>query len=85
MKNNKEKLYKEIAYAYPSSTNAEKLGFAKTGCFYVQHTFINIENSRQCRTVIAHNSEGFLNRNDPDLIALFNEHEGDIDPNPLAF
>lgn len=26
---------KELSYAYPSSTMAKKLGFAKTGCYFI--------------------------------------------------
>lgn len=28
-------IVKELSYAYPSSTMAKKLGFARTGCYFV--------------------------------------------------
>ena len=70
---------KSIAWAFPTSTMSERMGMAKTGCFYVQQTFLNIERSGQCRTVAAHNAEGFLSPTDPDLLSFFHETEGEID------
>jgi len=74
------KIYKEIAYAYPTSYNAKELGFYKDGCFYIQHTYHNIEGSGQSKNFIAHNCEGFSDKNDPNLIALLYEYEGIINP-----
>jgi hypothetical protein len=67
---------KAIAYAYPTSTQAAALGYAKTGCYFVQQTRHNIEGSGQARTYCARNCEGFSTPDDPDLIALFREYEG---------
>lgn len=66
---------KEIAYSYATSPNAETLGFGKTGCYHVSVTYIDIEGSGQCKTFMPHNAEGFASKDDPDLIALFNETE----------
>lgn len=74
------KIYKEIAFAYPTSNNAKELGFYNDGCFYIEHTYHNIENSGQSKSLIAHNCEGFADRNNPDLIALLHEYEGSINP-----
>lgn len=67
--------YKEIVYSFPSSPNAEELGFGKTGCWRISLTAINIEGSGQCRTYMPHNAEGYRSKYDPDLIAQFNEIE----------
>jgi hypothetical protein len=76
----KNKLYKSIAFAYPSSISAELLGFTKTGCWFVQHTLTNIEGSGQSKTFIAHNCEGFTAPDNPDLISLYHEYEGTPEP-----
>lgn len=76
----KNKLYKSIAYAYPTSPMAKELGFYDDGCFYIQHRLMNIEGSDQCKTFAAHNAEGFLKATNPDLIALFKETEGEVCP-----
>jgi hypothetical protein len=70
--------FKSIAYAFPTSTIAEYLGMAGTGCWYVSQCNINTDGSAV--TCIAHNCEGFETPNDPDLIALYREYEGSIDP-----
>lgn len=73
---------KSIAYAYPTSTNAEYFGMSATGCYYVQETMHNIEGSGQVRTGIhpQADSEGFLSVDDTDLQALFRECKGEICP-----
>jgi hypothetical protein len=71
---------KSIAWAFPTSTMAERMGMAETGCFYVQQTFLNIQQSGQCRTVAAHNGEGYLSPTDPDLLSFFRETVGTICP-----
>ena len=63
----------EIAYAYPTSPNAEHLGFGKTGCYYVQETYIREDESVSAD--IAHNCEGFADENDPDLVSLLKEYQ----------
>lgn len=74
----KNKMVKSIAYAYPTSKNAELLGFPKEGCWYVSQTLYNIEGSGQFSTFPAHNGEGYATPDDPDLISFFKECEGDI-------
>ena len=71
------KTLKAISYSYPSSTNAETLGFADTGCYHISITYIGVEGSDQCVTFMPHNAEGFLDKNDPDLLAIYNETEGE--------
>jgi hypothetical protein len=70
------KIYKEISYSYPTSPNAEALGFKKTGCWHVSQTLVDIEGSGQCKTILPHDAEGFDTRNDPDLLAVFKEYDG---------
>lgn len=77
--------FKSIAYSYPSSPNAVQLGFAKAGCWHVSLLHKFIEGSDQCRTVLPHDAEGFATPNDPDLIAVFGEYEGEIDPTFLRY
>lgn len=72
--------YKSIAYSFPTSDNAKKLGFADSGCWHISIFITGIEGSDQCRTIMPHDAEGFAAPDDPDLIALFFETEGEIDP-----
>lgn len=74
----KNRLIKAISYAYPTSKNAELLGFPKEGCWYVSQTLYNVGGSGQFSTLPAHNGEGYLNPDDPDLISFFNECEGEV-------
>ena len=71
------KIRKEITYSYPTSPNAKELGFYKTGCFNISVTYLDIEGSGQCRTFVPHNAEGFTQKDDPALLALFAETEGE--------
>lgn len=71
------KILKDIAYAYPTSENAEKLGFADTGCYHIEITYIGVEGSDQCVTFMPHDAEGFIDKNDTDLLALYEETNGD--------
>jgi hypothetical protein len=71
------KILKDIAFAFPTSENAETLGFADTGCYHIEITYIGVEGSDQCVTFMPHDAEGFSDRDDPDLLALYNETEGD--------
>lgn len=70
---------KHIAYAYPSSTNAEHFGMGDTGCYYIEQTISNIEGSGQCSSGIhpQADSEGFLVATDPDLQSLYQEVDGE--------
>lgn len=79
------KITKAIAYAFPSSHTAKSLGFARTGCYFVQQTYSNIEGSDQCATFAPHDAEGFAEPNHPDLIALFHEYEGIPCPHFLMY
>lgn len=71
------KTYKSIAFSYPGSHNAEKLGFGKTGCWHIEITKLDIEGSGQCATYMPHDAEGFSAPDDPDLIALYRETQGE--------
>ena len=71
-----QKILKEISFAFPTSTNAETLGFADTGCFHISMTYVGVEGSDQCVTFMPHNAEGFTDKNAPDLLALYNETDG---------
>lgn len=71
------KIYKAITFAYANSPNAEILGFAKIGCFHIEVTYINIEDSGQCKTFMPHNAEGFENQFNLDLLSQFEETEGE--------
>lgn len=71
------KTLKEISFAFPTSTNAETLGFAETGCYHISVTYIGVEGSNQCVTFMPHNAEGFTDKNNPDLLALYNETDGE--------
>ena len=68
------KITKEIAYSYPTSINAENLGFGDTGCWHLSITYIDIEGSGQCRTFMPHDAEGFASKDDPDLLAMLDEY-----------
>ena len=70
------KILKSISYSYPTSDNAEALGFADTGCYHISITYIGVEGSDQFTTFMPHDAEGFTDKNDPDLLALYNETEG---------
>lgn len=70
------KITKAIAYAYATSTAATELGFADTGCYYVQQTLWGVEGSDQIRTARPHDAEGFRDPADPDLIAYYFETAG---------
>lgn len=72
--------YKSIAYAFPTSENAKTLGFSKTGCWYISVIHTDIEGSGQSRTFLPHDAEGFAKADDPDLISLYLETEGLMDP-----
>ena len=73
------KTTKSISYAFPTSSNAKKLGFDKEGCWHISQTHYDIEGSGQCKTFMPHDAEGFESPNHPDLIALFHEYEGEPD------
>jgi hypothetical protein len=72
------KTYKSIAFGYPSSPSAKKLGFNDSGCFYVVQRVMREDGSWQTGAV--HNAEGFLKANDANLIAFYIETHGEICP-----
>ena len=71
-------IYKSIAYAYGSSQRAKDLGFYQTGCFFIQQRSKN--EAGQWNTYATHNAEGFSNPADNDLISMFLETDGIIEP-----
>ncbi len=79
------KTTKSIAYAYPTSSMAKALGHTKTGCWYVQVTYHDIEGSGQSITFAPYNAEGFSAPDDKDLIAIFKETEGTVCPYFLKY
>ena len=77
------KLRKAIAYAYPTSENAEILGKSATGAYYVEQSIsVSCEGGSWSPPYIAPGTEGdsFDRADDPDLVSLFAEVEGDICP-----
>ena len=79
------KHYKQISYAFATSKQAEELGYGKTGCFYVEETYFNIEGSGQSNRFVSNNSEGFTDKHDPDLVQLLHETGGDLHPEALKW
>ena len=79
------KTYKAISYSFPTSANAETLGFAATGCWHIEQTYVDIEGSGQCRTFMPHDATGYASPTDPDLLALFTEYDGEPDPSFVKY
>lgn len=71
------KIRKEIAFAYPSSINAKRLGFNKTGCYHISVTHLNIDGNGQCETFVPLPAQGFLKKDDQELLAAFELEEGE--------
>jgi hypothetical protein len=67
-----------IAYAYATSTHAKHFGMDKTGCYFIQQDVYREDGTIGTGIHPMANSEGFLSKDDPDLISLFNEIEGDL-------
>lgn len=74
------KVFKSIVWAFPTSHNAEHLGFGKEGCWHISLTAVNTEGRMTSNTYMPHDAEGFAEPDDADLIALFHEYKGDICP-----
>ena len=72
------KIRKEIAWAYPTSTNARRLGWGKTGCYHISITHLNIDGAGQCETFIPSPARGYLRKDDPELLAAFEAEEGEL-------
>ena len=64
----------KIAYAYPSSANATKLGMGETGAYYLQGQ-TKLENDEWSIPFIVPGTEGeaSTNKHDPDLLQLLKE------------
>ena len=67
--------YKAIAFAYRYSVRATELGWAKTGCWYVEQTVVEAGNSQ---TGVADNCKGFDAPDHPDLITCYFATEGEM-------
>ncbi len=78
------KLRKAIAYAYPTSSRARDLGCGTTGCYYVSHSILREDGTWSPDYVAQGCHDSFQDRNDPDLLALFEEADGDPCPYWLA-
>jgi len=73
----KNHITKSICFSYPTSANAKELGMYESGCWHVSQIIHNIEGSGQANTYLPQGCEGFDDPAHPDLIALFNEYEGE--------
>ncbi len=58
---------KSIAYCYPTSPQAGKMGFGKSGCYYIQINYIN----KAGRHAYKVSSFGFLDIKSPELLRQF--------------
>lgn len=72
--------YKSIVFAYPDSPNACLLGMVSTGCWYLE-----IRDSKESVSYLAHDCKGFTTPDNPDLVALYHECEGIIDPDFVKY
>lgn len=71
------KIRKEIAYSYPTSPNAKRLGFNKTGCFHVSVTrLFMVDGLWDSET--AEPSRGYLRKDDPELMSAFEAEPGEV-------
>lgn len=75
------RIRKSIEWAYPTSPNAKELGKGSTGCWHVSQ-YIRNEAGEWSAPFIPVGTEGdtFDTPDNPELIALYNELEGDICP-----
>lgn len=65
-------ILKTIAYAYPSSENAVKLGFAKTGCYYIE-----LIRNKFHEPIL---ETGAISATDAELLSRFRNHPGRVCP-----
>lgn len=73
------KIRKEIAYSYPTSTNASRLGFNQSGCFHVSVTkLFMVDGLWDSETFIPSPARGYLHKNDPELLEAFEAEQGDL-------
>jgi hypothetical protein len=70
------KTRKSIAYAYPTSEAANELG--QPGFYVCQ--YVKLETGEWSTPFIAQGHDVFDDKNDPDLLALFNESDGEVCP-----
>jgi len=70
------KIRKSIAYAYPTSTFAREL--CSPGYFVSQYRLL--EDGTWSAPYIAQGHDVFTDRNDPELLALFEETDGEPCP-----
>ena len=70
------KIRKEIAYSYPTSPNASRLGFAKSGCFHVSVCrLFMVDGLWDSETLDP--AKGYASKNDPALIAEYDATLGE--------
>jgi len=67
---------KSIAYAYPTSTTAEKLGVAATGGWFIQQ-YRRLESGEWSTPYVAQGNDVFQSADDPELIDLYMETDGE--------
>ena len=72
----KHSIRKSIAYAFPTSERAEELG--QPG-YYVEQSILR-EDGTWSPGYVAVGHDVFDDIDDPDLWALFNEHDGEVCP-----
>ncbi len=70
------KTRKEIAYAYPTSPSAEKLGCGRRGCFYVALSRLG-KDGAWLPSKPAPDARGYDSATHPDLLAIYAETEGE--------
>jgi tricorn protease-like protein len=68
---------KAIAYAFPTSARASELGFAASGCYYVQTEALA---DGRWYDDTHPGTEGFTDAFDADLVALYHETPGVMCP-----
>jgi hypothetical protein len=72
---------KAIAYAYPSSTNAQKLGVSRTGGYYVERSIMREDGTWSAPYIAPDGGqEAFQKIDDPELLAIFHEADGVVSP-----
>jgi hypothetical protein len=72
----KSALYKEIGYAYPSSSKAKELGFAKEGCYFVEQFDLEggDSNTISSKAFCAPKKNGDLNSDEARKICYYANH-----------
>jgi hypothetical protein len=72
----KSTLYKEIGYAYPSSSKAKELGFVKKGCYFVDQFEFEDGHSKiiSSKAFPAPKKHGDLNSDEARKICYYANH-----------